>query len=385
MLSVSGTVDDVVALLSLACGGHSVLLLDAAATPWEAERAGGLFQGANSAVPVLGLSTSGTTGLPKIVEAGWPELLANARVCATSLRLDESDVVWCTAAMPHRMNLDRSLLAGLLAGATVVVRSGLLGPAEFHRTLHGEKVTVLLSIPFLYRRYVERLAAEPDVMRGWALRACVAGGEPLPEDLVANWRKVTGVPLLPAYGTTEDGSVTLGRSDPGEGVGAPLDGAELRIDPSGEVLVRHSWASGQVSEGDAGWRRTGDLGRLDEHGNLHISGRRSELMNIGGRRVDPHEIEQALRMNGRVTDCVVAGMPGSDGEEIVAFVVTDGEMPNAEVRRNLAALLSPHKLPHRFVRLPEIPRGLTGKARRGMLVADLMRRESAPAREGDRS
>lgn len=221
VLSVSGTVADVVALLGLACGGHSVLLLDAAATPWEAERAAGLFQGANSAAPVLGLSTSGTTGLPKIVEVGWSELLANARACAKSLRLGDSDVVWCTAAMPHRMNLDRSLLAGLLAGATVVVRSGLLGPAEFHRTLLGEKVTVLLSIPFLYRRYVERLAGEPDVMRGWALRTCVAGGEPLPGDLVDGWRNVTGVPLLPAYGTTEDGSVTLGRGEPGEGVGAP--------------------------------------------------------------------------------------------------------------------------------------------------------------------
>ncbi|WP_242887555.1 class I adenylate-forming enzyme family protein [Actinomadura litoris] len=378
VLPVSGTVDDVVALLRLACGGHDVLLLDAAATAWEAERARGLFQGAGAedGSPVLGLCTSGTTGLPKIVEVGWPELLANARACARALRFGERDVVWSTAAMPHRMSLDRALLAGLLSGATVVMRSGLLGPAEFHRTLLEGRVTVLLTIPFLYRGYVERLAREPGVVRSWALRACVAGGEVLPDDLRARWPEVTDLPLLPAYGTTEDGSLTLGRGDPGEGVGAPLEGVELTADASGEVMARHTWADGAPTP----WRRTGDLGRLDDRGRLHLTGRRGELMNIGGRRVDPHEVEQALRMNGRVVDCVVAGTPGANGEEMVAFVVTDGDVPNAEMRRSLAALLSPHKLPSRFVRLPEIPRGLTGKARRGMLVADLMRRAEAEGR-----
>ncbi|WP_242902249.1 class I adenylate-forming enzyme family protein [Actinomadura terrae] len=380
VLRVSGTVDDAVELLRLACGGHDVLLLDAAATDWEVERARGLFQGAGGRpggrdrAPVLGLCTSGTTGLPKIVDTPWAELLANARACARALRFGEHDVVWSTAAMPHRMSLDRSLLAGLLTGATVVMRSGLLGPAEFHRTLRDERVTVLLTIPFLYRGYIERLAGEPDVVQSWALRACVAGGEPLPDDLRERWRAVTGLPLLPAYGTTEDGSLTLGRGDPGEGVGAPLEGVELTVDASGEIMARHAWADGTP------WRRTGDLGRLDDHGRLHITGRRGELMNIGGRRVDPHEVEQALRMINRVTDCVVAGTPGPGGEEMVAFVVTDGDVPNAELRRGLAALLSPHKLPHRFVRLSEIPRGLTGKARRGMLVADLMRRTETESR-----
>jgi len=365
VLPVTGAVADVTALLTHAVAARPVLVLDGAATAWERDRASALFDPPG---PAVGLCTSGTTGLPTVVTADWPGLLANAREFAVAARVGDGDVVWCGTPLHHRYCFAAGLFGGLSVGATVVLTPGL-GPADFVERLLTDRVTVLMSVPYLYSWYVEQLEREPDLPGRWSLRRCIAAGSPLAPDLAARWLRRAGLPLLSHYGSTEDGQITVGRGEPGEGVGRPLADREIRVGADGEVLVRRRGV--HDGSGDA-WRRTGDTGHVDAVDNLHLIGRLTERLNIAGRKVDPVEVEDVLIRHPAVADCVVAAAPGKVGDEVVAFVVIAGAATDTELRSYLAGLLSAYKLPRQVVRVPEVPRSRTGKVRRGALVAALL-------------
>jgi long-chain acyl-CoA synthetase len=368
LLPVTGAVADVAALLRHAAAGRAVMVLDGAATPWERERVAALFAPSG---PGVGLCTSGTTGLPTVVSTDWPDLLANARAFAVAAGVEAGDVVWCGTPMHHRYCFAAGLLGSLAVGATVVLTPAV-GPGDFTGRLLDEGVTVLLSVPYLYGWYLRQLDREPDLPARWSLRRCVAAGAPLPAGTAARWRAATGLPLLSHYGSTEDGQISVGTGEPDEGVGRILPDREVRVDAAGEVLVRRAGAGP-----DGPWRRTGDTGRLDERGNLHLVGRLGDRLNIAGRKVDPVEVEDVLRTHPAVADCAVAAAPGPGGDEVVAFLATTGPVADAELRRHLAAVLSAYKLPRRLVRVTEVPRSRTGKVRRGALVAGLVAPPSA--------
>ncbi|MGC1852006.1 MAG: AMP-binding protein [Solirubrobacterales bacterium] len=376
-------VRDAELILSEACRGRSLLTLDAATTEWELQRAAAIFVGAGQddgagGEPVLGLCTSGSSGLPKVVELDWQSLLANAGSFARAAAYGPTDVLWCTTPLAHLFCLGAGVLGGLLSGSTVLLSKGMLTPAEFERLALDAQPTVLLSVPFLFRRYLGMLREAPELVASLPLRAAIAAGEPVAPELIDAWREVTGAGLLAHYGLTEGGQITLAGGGADEGVGRLLDDVEATIDEAGQVLVRRRPPAlpynviGQLADPD-GWYATGDLGRLDERGNLHIEGRADNRINVAGKKVDPTEVEEALGACEGVADCAVAGVEVADGSRVVAFLCVEGESaPNdGELRATLAERLSPHKLPQAFVRVDEIPRTLTGKVRRGQLIAGL--------------
>jgi len=390
-VTVSPSVADVETVLRAGVAGEGLLLLDPGTTAWEIERAEGLFFRAadEAAPPAIGLCSSGSSGLPKVVELEWESLLLNAGSFAAAAGYCEEDVLWCTTPLAHLYCLGAGVLGGLLGGATVLLGKGMLEAAEFaERAARGP--TVLLSVPFLFNRYLGLLAAEPGIAAGWRLRAAIAAGEPVSAQLIGDWRAATGVELLSHYGLTEGGQITLAAGGEEEGVGRPLPDVEVRIGAGGEVAVRRRPPGapyrivGQAPAAD-GWYETGDLGRLDAAGNLHIAGRADSRINVAGKKVDPVEVEEALAGCAGVEDCAVAALGVAGGTEIVAFLrVADGAGDSdGEIRAALAARLSPHKLPRRFVHVREIPRTLTGKVKRGELLAGLGEAGPAPGLDGD--
>lgn len=383
LLPVTGLASDVVALLTRAVAGQSVLVLDAQTTRWERERVEALTPGGDdpSTAPWLALCTSGTSGLPKVVPLRWrTDVLPNALAFAEAAGYGPDDVIWCSTPLHHRYCLAAGVLGGLLSGSTLLLTPGMLGPAEFGRRLHDDRVTVLLSVPYLYGFYAQELAREPEAVRALPLRRCVAAGEPLPAQVARAWHEATGLSLLSHLGSTEDGQLTLGCGEPDEGVGRPLADTQMRVDADGVLATRRrsdlDTPDGSVDAGTdggrAGWRRMGDVGHVDERGNVHVTGRAGDRLNVAGKKVDPVEVEQALRMCPDVSDCVVAGLPGPTGDELVGFVVVSGTPTDNELRRHLGELLSPYKVPRRFVRLDRVPRTRTGKPQRGLLVSGLL-------------
>jgi acyl transferase domain-containing protein/non-ribosomal peptide synthetase component E (peptide arylation enzyme)/short-subunit dehydrogenase/D-arabinose 1-dehydrogenase-like Zn-dependent alcohol dehydrogenase/acyl carrier protein len=388
------SVADVEAVLGATCAGGSPLLLDEGATAWEVERSRALFIAAGQSgppgeEPVLGLCSSGSGGLPKVVELDWRSMLANAASFAVAAGYGPGDVLWCTTPLAHLYCFGAGVLGGLLSGATVLLSPGMLEPEKFAAIAARERPTLLLSVPFLFRRYLGILEASPEIAAGWHLRAAIAAGEPVATELIDAWRRLAGVELRSHYGLTEGGQVTLAAGDPAEGVGRPLDDVEMRIGEDGQIEVRrrppavpYRIVGQEPSAG--GWYRTGDLGRLDEAGNLHVTGRADSRINVAGKKVDPGEVEEALRDCDGVEDCAIAAVEGEGAVEVVAFLVHGAATgSDAEIRAQLAQRLSPHKLPRRFVAVAEIPRTLTGKVRRGELISRLAQLSETPAPEAD--
>ncbi len=373
-------VAEVESVLRRSLAGESLLLLDGRTTAAERERAREIFAAAAGAggPACIGLATSGSSGLPKIVELDWESLLANAGAFAAAAGYREDDVVWCTTPLAHLYGFGVGVLAGLLSGATVLLSEGMLGGEELAATALGGGATVLLSVPFLFRRYLAALEENPELAAAWRVRCAVAAGEPVAPELIEAWRQRTGIGLRSHYGLTEGGQVTLAAGGAGEGVGRPLADVELRIGEGGAIAVRRRAPErpyrviGEEPDPE-GWRETGDLGRLDEDGNLHVSGRADHRINFAGKKVDPEEVEQALGACDGVADCAVAGVEGPGGERVAAFVALEpgATVADGALRAQLAGRLSPHKLPRLFVRVESIPRTLTGKVRRGELIAGL--------------
>jgi acyl transferase domain-containing protein/acyl-coenzyme A synthetase/AMP-(fatty) acid ligase/acyl carrier protein len=380
-LALGRAVADVEEVLLESLAGDGLLLLDEGTTARELERAEALFVEAGPSRPggeaVIGLCSSGSSGLPKVVELDWDSLLDNAASFAAAAGYGEGELLWCTTPLAHLYCLGAGVLGGLLSGATVLLGRGMLEADELAELIETREPAVLLSVPFLFRRYLELLRGTPGLAGKLRLRAAIAAGEPVPPELIAAWWELTGSPLRSHYGLTEGGQITLAGGEAEEGVGPPLAGVELRIEAGGEVAVRRRPPASPYRiigrEGDAdGWYPTGDLGHLDEAGNLHLTGRADSRLNVAGKKVDPVEVEEVLRACDGVEDSAVAGVDGPDGVEVVAFLRAKGDDPgDGEIRRQLAEQLSPHKLPRRFIRVTEIPRTLTGKVRRGALITGL--------------
>jgi acyl transferase domain-containing protein/acyl-coenzyme A synthetase/AMP-(fatty) acid ligase/acyl carrier protein len=379
-LAVQSSVADVESVLTATFAGASLLLLDAKTTARERERAEALFVEATEGAAgglVLGLCSSGSSGLPKVVELDWESLLGNAASFADAAGYRPDDVLWCTTPLAHLYAFGAGVVGGLLSGATVILGKGMLEPAEFAQLASERRPTLLLSVPFLLRRYLKILEADPEIARGWSLRSAVAAGEPVPGELVSAWRQAAGVPLRSHYGLTEGGQITLAAGEGEEGVGRPIDGVEVRIGEGGEIAVRRPPPARPYrivghEPGPDGWYATGDLGHLDEAGNLHVTGRADARINVAGKKVDPAEVEAALLECEGVEDCTVAAVEAAGEIEIVAFLQVGEAAPgDGAIRAELARGLSPHKLPRRFVRVAEIPRTLTGKVRRGQLISEL--------------
>jgi o-succinylbenzoate---CoA ligase len=212
-------------------------------------------------------------------------------------------------------------------------------------------------VPTMLARLLDAGLREPPAVR-WAL----LGGGPIPAPLLER-AAAAGVPVAPSYGMTEACSqIATG--------GWPLPGVELSVAADGELLVRGPVVSAGALSGD-GWLHTGDLGAVDEHGRLVITGRKADTIITGGENVAPAEVEAVLLAHPALTDAAVFGRAHEEwGEIVVAYVVARDGVPVAadDVRAFCAQRLAAFKLPKVVEVVGELPRNQLGK---------LLRRELA--------
>jgi O-succinylbenzoic acid--CoA ligase len=236
----------------------------------------------------------------------------------------------------------------------VPIRCALVGATPLLGGLDRlSEATIVSLVP----TQLARLASAPPPS---SLRAVIVGGGPLEPDLQRAAQEA-GWPVLPTYGMTEVASmVTCVR--PGQRglghCGRPLPGHRLLID-GGEILV---------SRGD-GWLRTGDLGRIDERGNLIVDGRREDLILTGGENVRPAEVERALLRHPAVDAACAFGLEdGEWGQRVCAAIVVRGEaVEDVEILARAGESLARYKLPRELIRLDALPRNGLGKLQRALL------------------
>lgn len=338
---------------------------------------------------VLVLRSSGTTGTPKFVPLTWQNLKAKAETFATLAGLTSDDRSACTAPLHLAMGLELTLHAPLMLGASAAVP-----PAEerdrIDRWAARLQPTWLASTPASLRAMVEAARRGGPEAIPRSVRFVLCGSSAVPERLRTEAEAALGVPVLSAYGLSEAGLVSImppaGPAQP-DTVGVPLagrvavlgpDGAPLAPGAEGEVAVTGPTVTGGYLSEDGviaprpEWFPTGDVGRLDVDGMLRITGRSKEMINRGGEKISPYEIENALLAHPDILEAAVYPIPHARlGETAAAAIVL---RPGAELAKDgyrafLARRLARAKLPDPVTPLAALPRSDAGKILRRELAA----------------
>jgi len=300
------------------------------------------------------IRTSGTTGVPKRVELTYANHAASAAASAARLGAEPGDRWLCPLPLHHVGGLNVLIRSAI--NHTTVLLQREFDAARVKATLEAGEVTLASLVPTMLVRL-----REAGLRQAPGLRAIALGGGPVPAGLL-DWAAETGIPVVPVYGMTETCSQIVAGSP-----GRVLPGVELEIAPDGEILVRGAMVAPGELAGD-GWLHTGDLGRLDEDGRLHVLGRLKELIVTGGENVAPLEVEQALLAHPAVNDAGVAGLPDPEwGEAVTAFVVMSEPAGAEELREWCRERLEPFKVPKAVHVVPALPRSPGGKLLRDRL------------------
>ncbi|RKI74691.1 AMP-dependent synthetase [Corallococcus sp. AB049A] len=336
----------------------------------------------------LVLHTSGTTARPKQVPLTHANLRASARHIGAQLGLGPTDA--CLNIMPlfHIHGLVAAVLSSLGAGGRVVCTPGF-NALRFFSWFEEVRPTWYTAVPTMHQALLERARRNAGSLKDHHLRFIRSSSASLPPQVMEELERVFGVPVIESYGMTEAAHQMASNPLPprpryagsvGLAAGpevAIMDDAGTLLPPGalGEVVIRGpNVMSGYVNNPDAnarafthGWFRTGDQGTLDAQGYLRLTGRLKELINRGGEKVSPLEVDTVLLEHPAVQQAVTFALPHPKlGEDVAAAVVPrEGHTPTErELRDFVASRVADFKVPRRIVFLTELPKGPTGKVQR---------------------
>jgi len=367
--------------------------------------------------------TSGTTAEPKGVVISHGNILANLEPLETEIekylkfeRFFHPLRFLNLLPLSHVFGQFLGIFVPPLLGATVVFQDSLK-PSEVIRTIRRERVSVLVTVPRVLETLRSKIERDFEAARntehfrqdfeaaedehflkrwwrfrkvhrqfGWKFWAMISGGAALPIETETFWSRL-GYAVIQGYGLTETTSLVsvnhpfrLGKGS----IGKVLPGREIKLDPSGEILVRGEniasgyWESAKVKpvpsagETPEGWFRTGDIGAVDREGNLYFRGRKKNvIVTPAGMNVYPEDLEAALRRQPEVRDAVVMGLErDGNAESCAVLLLQDPESDAAAVVQQANESLAEYQRMHRWFVWPEqdFPRTSTGKPRAGVIA-----------------
>jgi acyl-CoA synthetase (AMP-forming)/AMP-acid ligase II/thioesterase domain-containing protein len=355
----------------------------------------------------LVLHTSGTTSRPKIVPLTQRNVCTSAHDVAATLQLGSRDR--CLNVMPlfHIHGLVAAVLASLAAGASIVCTPGFHAD-HFFEWLQAFSPTWYTAVPTMHQSVLAAADAHRDAVSRTTLRFIRSSSAALPPRVMRALEARFHAPVIEAYGMTEAAHQiasnplppqprkpgTVGLAAGPEVAIMDADGDLLPAGQTGEIVIRgenvtrgyENDPSATRSAFASGWLRTGDQGVIDADGYLTITGRLKEIVNRGGEKIVPREVDEALLDHAGVAQAVAFAVPHRTlGEDLAAAVVLrDGASVTPQALREFAfTRLADHKVPSEIVILPEIPKGPTGKLQRIGLAETLtsaMQPEFVPPR-----
>lgn len=343
---------------------------------------------ADASDTALVLHTSGTTSRPKIVPLSQQNVCASAANVADSIALLPGDR--CLNIMPlfHIHGLIAAVLSSLHAGASVHCSPGF-NALHFFRWLDEIRPTWYTGVPTMHQAILSRASRNQETIDNVPLRLIRSSSASLPPQVMAELEETFGAPVIEAYGMTEaahqmasnplppkarkPGSVGL---PAGPEVGIMNEAGEmLPAGEIGEIVIRGPNVTAGYKNNDkanaeaftGGWFRTGDQGVVDEEGYLRLTGRLKEIINRGGEKISPREVDEVLLDHPAIAQVVTFAMPHPKlGEDVAAAIVLNegAEADEQSIRRFAAERLADMKVPRTILFLDEIPKGATGKLQR---------------------
>lgn len=344
---------------------------------------------ANSEDIALVLHTSGTTSRPKIVPLKQSNVCASARNIRQALAFTPEDRGLNIMPLFHIHGLIAGILAPLSAGGQVSCTPGF-NALKFFGWMGEVRPTWYTAVPTMHQAILARAGRNKEVIDANPLRFIRSSSSSMPPQVMKEIEDVFGAPLIEAYGMTEAshqmasnplpprphyaGSVGLAAGpeiaivdDEGE----PLPAGEI-----GEIVIRGDNVMAGYENNDKanaeaftkqGWFRTGDQGSLTPEGYLSLTGRLKEIINRGGEKISPREVDEILMDHPAVSQCVTFAMPHDKlGEDVAAAIVLrEGQtLAEKELRGFAQERLAAFKVPAKILILDEIPKGATGKLQR---------------------
>jgi long-chain acyl-CoA synthetase len=326
--------------------------------------------------------TSGTTGRPKGAMLSHGNLLHNVESCRICLHTVEEDRLAVLLPMFHSYMVTVGILLPMFVGASIILVKSLHPPRNAFQEIFARRATLLPAIPQFYRSMVNAEIPTP-----LPLRICISGSAPLPVQVLQDFEKKFGIPLIEGYGLTEASPVVaknpLDRTRKPGSVGLPVPNVEMSVqDDSGRMLI----GSGKVGEICVrganvmlgywnqpeetaaafrnGWLLTGDIGYRDEDGYYYITDRKKDMLLVNGNNVYPREIEEVIQQFPNVKESAVIGMPDARrGEQPLAFVVANegATVDTDALLKFVRSKIADYKVPRQIVLMTALPRNATGK------------------------
>jgi acyl-CoA synthetase (AMP-forming)/AMP-acid ligase II len=342
------------------------------------------------------LPTSGTTSRPKIVPLTHVNICASAYASVAALALREADR--CLSVLPlfYGHGLIATVLASLAGGASVVCTPGC-DVTSFFAWLTDFQPTWCAAVPSMLQAILAQARLSGERVADCPLRFLRTASAPLPRRIFTELERTFETPVIEWYGMTETASAPIGinplpprqRKSGSVGIPVALDvaimgerGALLPGGQTGQVVVRGASVTAGY-DGDpaatqaafAGdWFKTGDLGYFDDDGYLFLTGRSREMINRGGEKIAPREVDEALLEHPAVAEAVTFAVPHATlGEDVASAIVL---RPHAaatpkDIRQFASGRIADFKVPRRVLIVSEIPKGPTGKVQRIGLAAKL--------------
>jgi acyl-CoA synthetase (AMP-forming)/AMP-acid ligase II/thioesterase domain-containing protein len=357
----------------------------------------------------LALHTSGTTARPKIVPLTHSNICTSASSIRETLKLTSSDR--CLNIMPlfHIHGLIGGMLSALCAGGSIVCPQGFYAP-EFFELMREFQPTWYTAVPTMHQAILARAKQNSEIIRQCKLRFIRSCSSPLPTLLFADLERTFGVPLIESYGMTEAShQIASNLLPPGKrksgsvGVAAGPEvsvmdnvGKMLPQGEIGEIVIRgpnvtKGYEKNQAANKSSfvnGWFKTGDQGYFDSEGYLTITARFKEIINRGGEKISPREVDEALLDHPSIAQAVTFAVPHPTlGEDVAAAIVLRESQTSTEweIQKFLSTRLADFKVPRRVVIVDEIPQGPTGKIQRTGLAERLHLVPSVHKESGSRT
>ena len=341
------------------------------------------------------LHTSGTTSRPKIVPLSQANLVASATNIRNSLQVTAQDCGLNVMPLFHIHGLIAGVLAPLAAGSQVFCTPGF-NALKFFSWMDEAKPSWYTAVPTMHQAIVSRARGNADIIARNPLRFLRSSSSSMPPQVIKELEDIFHAPLIEAYGMTEAthqmacNPLPPAVRKPGKvGIAAGpevaimgQDGALLPRGDTGEIVIRGANVTAGYENNPRaneegflnGWFRTGDQGVMDEDGYISITGRLKEIINRGGEKVSPREVDEILMDHAAVAQVVCFGMPHPTlGEEVAAVVVLrEGHTANErELQAYVSSRAADYKVPKKILFMDEIPKGATGKLQRIGLAAKL--------------
>jgi acyl-CoA synthetase (AMP-forming)/AMP-acid ligase II len=336
----------------------------------------------------LVLHTSGTTSRPKIVPLSQHNICASARNVSNTVSFTGTDRGLNIMPLFHIHGLVAGLLAPLSAGGEVCCTTGF-NALKFFSWMKEVHPTWYTAVPTMHQAILGRAANNIEIIKSCSLRFIRSSSSSLPPQVIRELEETFGVPLIEAYGMTEaahqmaSNPLPPGKRKPGT-VGQAAGPKVCIIDARGNPLqagvvgeiaiqgenVMNGYENNPKANAEAYadvWFRTGDQGIMDDEGYVTITGRLKEIINRGGEKISPREVDEVLMDHPCVQQCVTFSVPHAKlGEDVAAAVVLrEGAQASERDLREFAAIrLAEFKVPRKIVILAEIPKGATGKLQR---------------------